>query len=62
MQPSAMADYSAVYVTVNNMRIVPLDPKKIVVLVIVLLIPFTPLALTQSSIWDMLQVIGSSLY
>lgn len=61
MQPSAMADYSAVYVTINNMRLVPLDPKTIIILAIILLLPFLPLALTQSSIWEILYKIGSSL-
>ena len=61
MQPSAMADYSAVYEIISNMRIVPLNPKTIIVLAVVLLIPFLPLTLTQSSIWDALKMIGGSL-
>jgi len=61
MQPSAMADYSAVYETISNMRIVPLNPKTLVVLVVVLIIPFLLLALTESSIWDVLKIIGGSL-
>ena len=61
MQPSAMADYSAVYEIISNMRIVPLNPKTIIVLAVVLLIPFLPLTLTQSSIWDVLKMIGGSL-
>lgn len=61
MQPSAMADYSAVYEIISNMRMVPLNPKTITVLAVVLLIPFLPLALTQSSFWDVLKRIGSSL-
>ena len=61
MQPSAMADYSAVYDTINDMRLVPLDPKMIIVLAVILLIPFLPLALTQSSIWEILHKIGSSV-
>ena len=61
VQPSAMADYSAVYEIISNMRIVPLDPKKIIVLAVVLLTPFLPLALTQSSIGVVLKMIGGSL-
>jgi len=61
MQPSAMADYSAVYEIVSTMRIVPLNPKAIVVLVVVLAIPFLPLALTEQSIWDVLKMIGDSV-
>jgi hypothetical protein len=61
MQPSAMADYSAVYEIVSTMRIVPLNPKAILFLVGMLLLPFLPLALTERSIWDVLQTIGGSL-
>ncbi len=61
MQPSAMADYSAVYDIINDMRLVPLDPKTIIILAVILLLPFLPLALTQSSIWEILQKIGSSV-
>ncbi len=61
MQPSAMADYSAVYEIVSTMRIVPLNPKAILVLAGMLLLPFLPLALTERSIWDVLQTIGGSL-
>jgi len=61
MQPSAMADYSAVYEIVSNMRIVPIDLKTIVVVAALIVLPFLPLALTESSIWDILQMIGNSL-
>lgn len=61
MQPSAMADYSAVYEIVSTMRIVPLTPKAIVFLAGLLFLPFSPLALTEQSIWDVLQMIGGSL-
>jgi hypothetical protein len=61
MQPSAMADYSAVYEVVSNMRIVPLNPKVIIVLAVILLLPFLPLALTEQSIWDVLKMIGDSV-
>lgn len=61
MQPSAMADYSAVYETISNMRIVPINPKSIIILAALLLSPFLPLALTEASIWDILQKIGDSL-
>ncbi|MGB5279587.1 MAG: hypothetical protein WBO73_12670 [Gammaproteobacteria bacterium] len=61
MQPSAMADYSAVYEIASNMRVVPLNPKTIIVLAAVLLVPFLPLALTEKSIWDVLKMIGDSV-
>ena len=61
MQPSAMADYSAVYEIVSSMRVVPLDPKTVIALGVVLLVPFLPLALTESSVWDVLNMIGESL-
>ena len=61
MQPSAMADYSAVYEVVSGMRIVPLNPRAIIVLAVIVSLPFFPLALTEQSIWDVLQMIGGSL-
>ncbi len=61
MQPSAMADYSAVYEIVSSMRIVPLKSRVMVILAVILLLPFLPLALTESSILDVLQMIGSSV-
>jgi len=61
MQPSAMADYSAVYEVVSTMRLVPLNPKAILVLAVILVIPFLPLALTEQSIWDVLKMIGDSV-
>jgi len=61
MQPSAMADYSAVYEVVSTMRIVPLTPKAVVFLAGLLLLPFLPLTLTEQSVWDVLQMIGGSL-
>ena len=61
MQPSAMADYSAVYEIASHMRVVPLNPRTIVVLVAILSVPFVPLALTEQSIWDVLKMIGDSV-
>jgi len=61
MQPSAMADYSAVYEIVSGMRIVPLNPRAILVLAAILVLPFLPLALTEQSIWDVLKMIGDSV-
>ena len=61
MQPSAMADYSAVYEIASNMRVIPVNPKTIIVLAATLLVPFLPLALTEQSIWDVLKMIGDSV-
>ena len=61
MQPSAMADYSAIYMIISNMRIVPVNPKMLLILAVGLLIPFLPLVLIQSSFWDILHKIGVSL-
>ena len=61
MQPSAIADYSAVYETVGNMRVVPLNPRTVIILAGILLAPFLPLALTEQSIWDVLKMIGDSV-
>jgi hypothetical protein len=61
IHPSSMADYSAVYENVSNMRIIPLNPRTILVLAAVLAVPFLPLALTEQSIWDVLKTIGDSV-
>jgi hypothetical protein len=61
MQPSAMADYSAVFENVNNIRMVPFDTKMIVLMAGTLLIPFLPLALIETSVWDIVQKIGGVL-
>ena len=62
MHPSAMADYSAVYEVVSGMRVVPMHSRAVIVLGLVLLVPFLPLALTEQSIWDVLKMIGDSVH
>jgi hypothetical protein len=62
MQPSAMADYSAVFDNVNNMRIMPVDTKMIIVMAVMLLVPFLPLALIETSIWEIIQKIGGTFF
>lgn len=54
-QPSAMADYNAVYETVRKMRIVPIKPKGTIMLALVLVVPFLPLVLTQISMREALE-------
>jgi hypothetical protein len=61
IQPSAMADYSAVYEVIRNMRVIPLSTKGILTLAIILLVPFLPLTLTESSIQQVLGMIRDSL-
>lgn len=61
VQPSALADYSAVYDVVNSMRVVPLNPRAILVLAVMLMVPFLPLVLTEQSIGDVLKMIGGSI-
>ena len=61
MQPSAIADYGAIYGAISNMRIVPISPKMLVILVAALLTPFLPLLLIKSSVWDVLKMLGGSL-
>ena len=61
VQPSSMADYGAVYDIASNMRVVPVNPKTIIVLAAVLVVPFLPLVLTEKSIWDVLRMIGNSV-
>jgi len=62
MQPSAMADYSAVFENVNNMRIVPVDTKMIIIMAIVLVLPFLPLVLIEISVWEIIQKIGGTFF
>ena len=54
-QPSAMADYNAVYETVRRMRVVPIKPKGAIILAVVLAVPFLPLVLTQFSMREALE-------
>jgi hypothetical protein len=61
MQPSAMADYSAVFENVSNMRILPVAPRMIILQAVSLLLPFLPLALIETSVWDIVQKIGGVL-
>ena len=61
IHPSSMADYSVVYENVSNMRIIPLNPRMILVLAVILALPFLPLVLTEQSIWDVLKTIGDSV-
>ena len=61
MQPSAMADYSAVFENISNMRLLPVDPKLIIAMAGILLIPFLPLSLIETSVWDIVQKIGGVL-
>jgi hypothetical protein len=62
MQPSAMADYSAVFENVSNMRLLPVTPKMIMFQSALLFIPFIPLALIETSLWDIVQKIGGTLF
>lgn len=52
--PSAMADFSAVYDTASTMRLIPLNKRQVVGLVIILVAPFVPLIFTQISIKETL--------
>ena len=61
VQPSAMADYSAVFDNVSNMRLLPVAPKMIFIQAALLLIPFLPLALIETSLWEIVQKIGGTL-
>lgn len=61
MQPSALADYSAVYEIVNSIRLIPLNPRGVVVMVSLILTPFLLLVFTQSSIREVILEIGGSV-
>ena len=53
--PSAVGDYSVIYGTVSNMRLIPIEKQKVVGLSIILVAPFIPLIFTQISIKEALQ-------
>jgi hypothetical protein len=57
-----MADYSVVYDIVSGMRFIPLNLRSMLTLAGAILVPFLPLTLTERSITDILQMIGSSLF
>jgi hypothetical protein len=61
IHPSSMANYSVVYDNVSGMHFIPLGLRSILSLAGVILLPFLPLTLTEKSITDILQMIGSSL-
>ncbi len=58
VDPSAMADYTAVYETVSSMRLIPLNRQNTIWLVLTLFAPFIPLVLTQFSLKEALQRLG----
>ena len=59
--PSAIADFSAVYDNVSSMRLVALNPRSTILLAAILLAPFLPLALTEFSFTEALKRIGEML-
>lgn len=61
VQPSAVADYSAVYETISSIRMMPLNPRGVAVMSAIILAPFLPLVFTQSSIKDVILTIGGSV-
>jgi hypothetical protein len=61
MQPSAMADYSAVYEIIKEIRVIPIPPKAVAFVAVLLLLPFLPLTLMETSFWELLGEIGDSL-
>lgn len=52
--PSAIADFSAVYDKASNLRLIPLRKRQVVGLIIILVAPFVPLVFTQISIKEVL--------
>lgn len=61
VDPSALADYNAVYDTINEMQIIPIDRKQYVLQAIVLALPFLPLVFLEISITELLKRILDSL-
>ena len=59
--PSAIADFSAVYDNVSSMRLVALNPRSTILLAAILLAPFLPLALTEFSFAEALKRIDEML-
>jgi hypothetical protein len=60
VDPSALADYTAVFETVSSMRLIPLNRHNVVALLLTLLAPFVPLILTQFSLKEALQRLGQT--
>jgi hypothetical protein len=60
VDPSALADYTAVFETVSTMRLIPLNKQNIIALVLTLIAPFVPLVLTQISLKEALQRLGQT--
>jgi len=58
--PSAVADYTAVYETVSSMRLIPLNRQNLIWLVLTLVAPFIPLVFTQVPIKEALQRLGQT--
>ncbi len=60
VDPSAVADYTAVYETVGSMRLIPLNRQNLIWLILTLVAPFMPLVLTQISLKEALQRLGQT--
>lgn len=61
VDPSAAADYTAVYETVTEMRIIPMTKRRLAFLLLSLTAPFVPLFLTQFSITEALERLAQAL-
>jgi hypothetical protein len=61
MQPSAMADYSAVYENVKDLRILPLAPRTVLLLALSLAAPFAPLVLTEIPFKEILERMAQTM-
>lgn len=59
--PSAVADYTAVYDNVRSMRPVPATLRNVLTVTGILVVPFLPLALTEISLHDLVQRLAESL-
>jgi hypothetical protein len=55
IDPSAMADYTAVYETVSGIKLIPLNRSSVIWLVLILVGPFIPLVFTQFSVKEAFQ-------
>jgi hypothetical protein len=59
--PSAVADYAAVYENVRLMRTIPVTLRNVLTVTGILVVPFVPLTLTEFSLHDLLKRLAESL-
>ena len=61
VDPSALADYNAVYETISGMHVFPMKVRSIAIMAVVLYVPFAPLVLIEIPLNEVLQRVLSAL-